>query len=70
MPIVFDRLHHHLKKKGTTLYKLKADKKIGGKTLDVLMGRIDASITTSTIAALCEVLDCQPGDIMEYKRDD
>lgn len=26
----------------------------------------DQSVTTSTIAWLCEMLNCQPGDIMEY----
>ena len=31
-------------------------------------GRVSA-IRFSTLEAICNVLDCQPGDILEYKRD-
>lgn len=31
-------------------------------------GRAKA-IKFSTLAKLCEVLDCQPGDLLEYKKD-
>jgi putative transcriptional regulator len=31
-------------------------------------GKISA-IRFSTLEAICDVLDCQPGDILEYKRD-
>ena len=31
-------------------------------------GKISA-IRYSTLEALCEVLDCQPGDILEFKKD-
>ena len=31
-------------------------------------GKISA-IRFSTLIAICDVLDCQPGDILEYKRD-
>lgn len=31
-------------------------------------GKISA-IRFSTLNAICEALDCQPGDIMEFKRD-
>ena len=27
------------------------------------------AIRFSTLEAICDVLDCQPGDILEYKRD-
>jgi putative transcriptional regulator len=27
------------------------------------------AVKISTLNAICEVLDCQPGDILEYKRD-
>ena len=66
--IIYDKLHETLKKRGTTLYKLKAAGKIGGKTLDVLFGRAEGNITVNTIDKLCEALDCQPSDIMEYKK--
>lgn len=32
-------------------------------------GRISA-IRFSTLEAICDVLDCQPGDILEYKREE
>ena len=28
------------------------------------------AIKLSTLAKLCEILDCQPGDILEYRRED
>ena len=31
-------------------------------------GKISA-IRFSTLAAICEALDCQPGDILEYEKD-
>ena len=32
-------------------------------------GKINA-IRFSTLEAICEVLNCQPGDILEYKREE
>ena len=32
-------------------------------------GKVSA-IRFSTLEAICDVLDCQPGEILEYKRDD
>ena len=32
-------------------------------------GKISA-IRFSTLEAICDVLDCQPGDIMEYRREE
>lgn len=32
-------------------------------------GKVSA-IRFSTLAAICDALDCQPGDILEYQRDD
>ena len=31
-------------------------------------GRVSA-IRFSTLEAICDVLDCQPGDLLEYKRE-
>lgn len=31
-------------------------------------GKVNA-IRFSTLEAICDVLDCQPGDILEYQRD-
>ena len=32
-------------------------------------GKISA-IRFSTLEAICDILDCQPGDILEYQRED
>ena len=32
-------------------------------------GKVRA-VRFSTLNAICEVLDCQPGDILEYRRED
>ena len=32
-------------------------------------GRVSA-IRFSTLEAICDVLDCQPGDILEYKKEE
>ena len=32
-------------------------------------GKVSA-IRFSTLEAICDVLDCQPGDILEFKRDE
>lgn len=67
MPIVYDKLFKLLEEKGWTTYKIRKEKLIGQATLTALRngtGGIDAK----TIARLCEVLSCQPGDIMEYKK--
>jgi Predicted transcriptional regulator len=36
---------------------------------NIKTGKISA-IRFSTLDAICDVLDCQPGDILEYKRSD
>lgn len=70
MPLDFSRLHDILKANGTTLYKLSAEKIIGGKTREVLFGRCDGNISSKTVEALCKRLNCQPGDFMTYVPED
>ena len=68
MPIVYDRLFELLKERGYTTYKIRQAKLIGQATLTAIKngtGGLDAK----TIARLCEVLDCQPGDLMEYVKE-
>jgi len=36
---------------------------------NIKTGKISA-IRFSTLNAICEVLDCQPGDLLEFKKDD
>ena len=35
---------------------------------NIKTGKVSA-IRFSTLAAICDVLDCQPGDILEFQRD-
>ena len=65
MPISFGKLFslmaekkinkHYLRKNG--IHAAVVDKLIKGGTVD-----------TITIARICALLECQPGDIMEYKK--
>lgn len=46
--------------------------KVGGSNVNlskIKTGKISA-IRFSTLEAICETLDCQPGDILEYRRDE
>ena len=66
---VYAKLFELLKEKGYTTYKIRREKLIGQGTLTALKngtGGLDAK----TIARLCDVLGCQPGDLMEYVPDD
>ena len=53
-----------MKKKQLTTYKIRKDNIIGQGTLQRL--KKGESVSTDTIASLCEALNCQPADIMEY----
>ena len=68
MPIVYDKLFNLLKEKGYTTYRIRQEKLMGQGTLTAIKngtGGLDAK----TIGRLCEVLDCQPADIMEYVKE-
>ena len=66
MPIVYDKLFSLLKDKDKTMYDLRKDKVVGTATLEKMRKGI-GHIDTRSIESLCEYLNCQPGDIMEYK---
>lgn len=68
MPIKYDKLFALLSEKGYTTYKIRKCGLLGQGTLTALRNGI-GGIDNNTIAKLCRVLDCQPGDIMEYKED-
>ena len=38
--------------------------------LSILKNNKAKAVRFSTLASLCEALDCQPGDILEYRKDD
>jgi putative transcriptional regulator len=65
--IIYDKLFKLMKEKGLTTYEIKKYSIISESTLQSI--RHNKGISTDTIGKLCEALDCQPGDIMEYKKD-
>ncbi len=68
MPITYDKLKDKLKAAGITSYICKRDKIIGQSTYKKIMEGGD--IDTKSIAKLCAVLHCQPGNLLEYIPDD
>ncbi len=66
MSIRYEKFFSLLKQKNITLYRLRRDKVVGTETLEKMrkgVGHID----TRSIERLCRYLDCQPGDLMEYR---
>lgn len=64
MPIKYDKLKKLMQEAGINSYTLKRDNIIGQATYKKIMNGGD--IDTRTIAKLCKLLNCQPGDILEY----
>lgn len=65
--IIFDKLFKLMKEKGLSTYRIRKDNIIGEGTLQRM--RRNESVSTESIAALCEALDCKPEDIMEFVKD-
>ncbi len=65
MPISYQKLFNLLEINGWTTYKIRKEKLIGQGTLTALKNGT-GGLDSKTISRLCEVLKCQPGDIMEY----
>lgn len=65
--IVFDRLWETMKAKNMTQYKLITMYGISPGQITRL--KRNENINSHTINILCEILDCQVEDIMEYKKD-
>ena len=55
-----------LQRAGYSLYRLRKEKLIGNGTLERI--KSGQSVSTETIDTICRLLDCQPGDILEYKK--
>lgn len=64
MPIVYDKMIKLMNKNGITSYTVKRDNIIGQATFRKIKNGGD--IDTRTISKMCEVLKCQPGDLLEY----
>lgn len=56
-----------LGKKGYTTYKIKQEKIFNQTQLQQL--RDNKLLTQDNLNKLCELLECQPGDILEYRKD-
>lgn len=67
MSIKYDKLFLLMKEKGLTTYKIRKENIISQGALTSL--RAGKSVTMDTIEKLCKVLECQPGDIIEYVPD-
>lgn len=57
-----------LKKKGYSSTRIREEKLIGQSYLQQL--RRGELVSWKTIDTICSLLDCQPGDLMEYVRED
>lgn len=66
MPIKYDKLIELLNEKGINSYTIKSkyNNIIGQATFKKI--KEGGDIDTRTISKLCELLECQPGDILEY----
>jgi putative transcriptional regulator len=64
--VVID-LDSHLERSGLTLTELANRVGITLVNLSILRNNRAKAIRFSTLASLCEELDCQPGDILKYE---
>lgn len=68
LPIVYKiNVLQHLKDIGYSSYKLRQERILAESTIQKL--RNNESISWENIETLCKLLNCQPGDIMEYVPD-
>jgi len=68
MSIRYDKLFALLKEKGYSTYRIRQENIVSQAAL-TKMKNGTGDIDTRTIERLCAVLNCQPGDIMEYVSD-
>ena len=66
MPITFAPLRSYIENNAISYYSL-ANQGIDPQTLQRI--RHDQPITTDTLAKLCRILRCQPGELLEYVED-
>lgn len=57
-----------LKEKGYTSYRIRVEKIIGERQMQQI--RNGEIVSVACLTKLCELLDCQPGDILEYVPDE
>ena len=65
--ILYDKLWATMRDKGASTYTLQVKGNISSSTIRRL--KAGDSVSTTTLDALCKVLDCSINDILEYKPD-
>lgn len=56
-----------LKSAGYTTYRLRKEKILGESTLQKM--RTDTLLSWAELNAVCGLLDCQPGDLVEFSKE-
>lgn len=56
-----------LKNAGHSSYRLRQDKIFGERTIQKFRNK--EIVSADNLATLCELLNCQPGDILEYEKE-
>lgn len=69
MAIVYNKLFKLFEEKGITTYKIRKENIVSQGTLTKMKNN-SGSVDTRTIDKICKVLNCQPGDILEYIPDE
>ena len=64
MPVSYNKLFALMEERGVKKIDLRNVYKLNPKTVDSLTK--NKSVTVDTIMQLCEIFDCQPGNLMEY----
>lgn len=57
-----------LKEKGYSTYRIRKNKLMGEATVQKLRNK--EPVSWENISTICKLLECQPGDIMEYVEDE
>lgn len=66
MPIKYEKLFRLLESRGLSATYWLRQNGVHPSTVNKL--RKGERVNTDTIALLCKILDCQPGDILEYEK--
>ena len=69
MPIIL-RLDRVMADRKMSLNELSEKVGVANVNLSKLKNGRDSAIRFSTLEAICEALHCQPGDILEYQKED
>ena len=68
MPLIYKiDVLQALKEKGYSTYKLRNEKLLSESTLQKL--RTNKGVAWENLETLCELLDCQPADLIEYAKE-